>query len=154
MLKLADLLIRGAYPDGAILLQKGRDATLLGALDRTAQLLTERFGGVDPSGYRYSDLKITSFQDGLGTGIDFGSVPTDGGEATVNVSPSQFFQDADVATQWISHMGPILRMVTSFAEDGTPELEYDFPLGNVADPLDPHMSDMTPLWVEGQYRKM
>lgn len=154
LLKVADLVLRGEYPNSAALLQQGRDAALLGALDRTAALLVERFGSVDPSGYRFADMKISSFRDGLGKGLDFGEAPTDGGEATVNVSPSSFFDGDEVAQRWVSRFGPIIRMVTTFAGDGTPVLAYDFPLGNVADPASPHFGDMTTSWIEGTYRTM
>src|SRR6185436_13443291 len=116
--------------------------------------LTTRFGGVDPSLYRLSDMKVSVFSESFGSGVDYGSAPSDGGEATVDVSPSVFWKGAEVAPQWESRYGPIVRMVTSFADDGTPELEYDFPLGNVADPASPHSGDMLADWIGGTYRKM
>ena len=154
LLKVAAMALVGAYPDGGAILQQGTYTAVLGALDRTAKFLMDRFGSTDPSRFRFADMKVTSFRDGLGTGLDFGETPSDGGEATVNVSPSVFFEDEQIAPRWVSHYGPILRMVQTFSEAGVPELLYDFPLGNVADPQSPHFSDQTAGWRDGDHRVM
>src|SRR5262249_20267782 len=128
MLKIAPLALSGAYPKGDVILQGGGDLLLLKALDRTAQWLTARFGGVEPTRYKLADMHVTSFADAFGAGVDWGSFPTDGGETTVNVSPSTFYDGDQVAQQWISHFGPLVRLTGTFAEDGTPELSFNAPL--------------------------
>lgn len=154
ILKMGILVLRGDYPGGAALIPDGVDLTILRALSKTCDYLKERFGGVDPAGYKYSDVHVTLFDDALGTGVDRGTAITDGGEATVNVSPIQFYDGTKIAEKWQSRMGPIARMVTTFAADGTPELHYNFPLGNSEDPKSPHNKDMLDDWVDGKYRKM
>jgi penicillin amidase len=154
LLKIASMALRDAYPGAAAIVQQGPRAAVLGALDRTATLLIDRFGSVDPASYRFEDMKVTSLRDGLGTGLEFGETPSDGGEATVNVSPGTFFEGEEIAARWVSRYGPIFRMVQGFSEDGTPELRYNFPLGNVAEPDSPHFNDQTESWRDGEYRTM
>lgn len=154
MLKVSTLLMRGDYPDGSALLQSGRDAVLLDALQKTADFLTQRFGSVDPAGYTYGDLHVTKWYDALGAGLDFGENPSDGAESTVNVSPHSFYDGAKPGQRWPSHYGPILRLVADFDADGTPRLRYNFPLGNVCDPKSPHFDDMRDGWLNGKYHDM
>lgn len=154
MLKLAPLALGGAYPKGDGVLQGGRDLVVLRALDRTAKWLEARFGSVDPAGYQFGDVHVTSFADSFGRGIDSGTIPTNGGETTLNVSPSVFYDaDGAVAQQWQSQFGPLVRTTGTFAEDGTPELWFNAPLGNVADPNSPHASDWMADWRDGRYRR-
>src|SRR5262249_20132481 len=120
VLKIGLLVLRGDYPDGGKLLQDSVDITVLHALSKTADYLTQRFGGVDPSKYKYSDVHVTSFKDSLGAGVDYGSLPTDGGEANINVSASKFYDGGKIADMWTASQGPIARMVTTFTDDGTP----------------------------------
>ncbi len=154
MLKVATLLLRGDYPGGDALLQSGRDAVLLDALNKTADFLRQRFGSVDPAGYSYGDLHVTKWYDALGAGLDFGENPSDGGESTVNVSPHSFLDGSQPGQRWPSHYGPILRMVADFEADGTPHIRYNFPLGNVCDPHSPHFDDMRDGWLNGKYHDM
>jgi penicillin amidase len=155
MLKIGPLALSGAYANGDQLLQGGGDLILLRALDKAAGWLTERFGGVDPAGYKLSDMHVTSFDGAFGAGVDWGSIPTDGGETTINVSPSRFYDDGGViANQWVSHMGPLVRMTGTFADDGTPELYFNAPLGNVGQPQSPHSGDWMGDWQEGRYRRL
>jgi len=84
----------------------------------------------------------------------FGVYPTDDSEANINVSASKFYDGAKIADTWTASQGPIARMVTTFTDDGTPELYYNFPLGNIADPKSPHYKDMLDDWANGKYRKM
>jgi acyl-homoserine lactone acylase PvdQ len=154
MLKVAPLALGGAYPKGDAILQGGRDLTLLRALDRTAKWLETRFGGVDPALYQFGTVHVTSFADSFGKGIDWGTIPSSGGETTVNVSPSIFYDDdGAVAQEWRSHFGPLVRMTGTFGDDGTPELWFNAPLGNVADPKSAHASDWTSDWRDGRYRR-
>jgi penicillin G amidase len=155
MLKIADLLVRGEYPNGATAIPEGRDVVLLEALLQTADWLTARFGSVDPAGYALADVHFSSWESSLGTGMDVGTSASDGGEDTVNVSPSKFLaEDGSVADEWVSHWGPIFRTCFSFADDGMPEMWLDSPLGNIADPASAHFDDQTQAWLDGEHRKM
>ena len=49
LLKVAALALEGRYPNGDQVLQEGRDAIILAAVERTAGYLVERFGTVDPN---------------------------------------------------------------------------------------------------------
>ena len=156
ILKIASLTLQGAFADGDEVLQEGRDAVVLAALADTADYLTARFGTVDPSAYRLADVKVTDLWGATGKGLDRGTYPTQGGESTVNVSADASFFDEQggVHETWTSHWGSIFRHTATFADDGTPELYFNFPLGNVADPASPHFDDMQQNWLDGGYDKM
>jgi penicillin amidase len=153
--KFALQALRGDFPAASEVTQGGRDAILLSALERTAtEVLEPRFGGVDPELYGYGDLHVTSFADALGPGFDWGEVATDGGECTVNVSPHAWLDGAALAEKWSSGQGPILRLAVSFDADGRPRIEWNFPLGNVADPESVKTSGFTEDWTDGHYRTL
>jgi penicillin amidase len=155
LLKITALALNDQYPNGADVIQEGKNKLILMALDETAAFLTERFGGVDPSGYSYSDLRVSSMDHAYGRPFDLQEVPTDGGEDTVNVAQSKFLNpDGSLASQWVSHWGPIERQVMSFGDDGVPEAWANFPMGNVGDPASPHFDDELDAWVEGSYEKL
>lgn len=152
ILKAAALAMRGAYPDSeAIVGPEGRDAILLAALSDTAALLTDRFGGVDPSLYTWGDVHGTHFDNPFGGRLTYGFVPTDGGDDTVNVSGSRFIHGGGIAERFESGSGAIYRMIASFDEDGTPRAIAHFPIGNGGDPDSPHWDDQVEDWVEGVY---
>ena len=153
-LKFASLAIRGEYPLSDELIDDGRDKTILLALARAAEWLTAEFGGVDPSGYRWGDRHGTAFRNGFGGALDGGWHPTDGGEDSVNVSASVFFapeSTSEVRPRFESEDGPVFRVVTGFADDGTPEALTNFPRGNSADPKSPHFGDTLEDWIEDKY---
>jgi penicillin amidase len=154
LLKVTSLTLRGEYPGGAALLQKGRDRAVVEALDDTAKWLAQRFGSVDPAKYRYQDVHVSSMDDAYGRGIKLASVATDGGETTVNVSPTVFRQSGKVLDKWISHWGPIERQVMSFDADGRPKSFANFALGNVADKESAHFDGAMSDWIEGKYREL
>ncbi len=156
IIKIATMALRGEFPDGEVVLQEGRDALVVGALADTAALLTERFGGVDPAGYRLGDFRVTSFDAATGVGIDRGTFAAMGGESTVNVAAdaSFFALTGGVHDQSVSHWGPIFRHTATFDEAGTPQLYFNFPLGNVAEPDSPHYMDMHEAYLEGDYLRM
>jgi penicillin amidase len=151
VVKIPGLAITGAYPQSDALLEEGRDVIILTALRRTAQLLTTRFGGVDPAGYTWEQVHGTFFTSPLGQRLELGFVPTDGGEDTVNVSSSTFLDGPNVAERFESHDGAIFRVVTTFDGDGVPQAWANFPPGNSADPDSPHASDTLADWVDGNY---
>ena len=150
VLKIAILALSGAYPDGAKVVQGGNDLVVLRALDKTAAFLKERFGGVEPTKYTYSDMRVTDFDNAFGLGMPIGQVPTDGGEDTVNVAHGVFRKNLKIPEKWVSSYGPVERMTARFGDDGKPELWVNFPLGNVADPESAHWDDALEGWVEGQ----
>jgi len=154
LLKVGALALNNAYPDGDVVMQEGRDRIVLMALDTTAQWLTERFGSVDPAGYTYADMRVTTMDHAYGRGMDLYDLPTDGGESTVNVAQSKFRSDGVVNDKWASHWGPIERQVMTFEPDGTPQSYANFALGNVADPASAHFDDAMTDWVEGNYSKL
>jgi penicillin amidase len=154
MLKVAALALAGAYPDGDVVMQEGRDRLVLMALDATSAWLTTRFGGVDPAGYTFADVRVSSMNHAFGRGVDLGSYPTDGGESTVNVAQSKFRLDGEVLPQWVSQWGPIERQVISFDAAGQPESRANFALGNVADATSPHFDDALAGWIDGDYDKL
>jgi len=154
LLKIGMLAARGDYPNGDAVLQEGRERVILLALADTADFLLERFGEVAPSAYRYSDLRLSSMEHAYGRGIPLGKVPSDGGEATVNVAQSSFLEDGKPAKEWISHWGPIERQVFEFDADGTPRARYNTALGNSSDPKSPFHEHALQDWVDGNYRDM
>ena len=154
VLKVAALALSGQYPKGDEVLQEGRHRIVLEGLAQTVEFLAERFGGVEPSLYQWGDVHVSSFDKAFGLGVSLPSIPTDGGENTVNVAHSVFRRDFEVPKQWVSDYGPVERLVGRVGDGGTPELWVNFPLGNVADPASPHFDDMLEDWVEGRYRKL
>lgn len=156
MIKLAVMAVHGDYPMGDVVVQEGTDAVLLLALADVADLLLDRFGTVEPSAYRLSDVRFTDLDGAHGVGLDPGLVATDGGTSTIDVAAdSTFFDPAGgVLDEWVSPHGPIFRMTGRFADDGTPEIFFAFPLGNVADPNSPHSHDLHDAWIEGTYHAM
>lgn len=149
VLKVALLAIAGAYPDGDQVVQGGKDLVILRALDATAAFLVERFGGVEPTRYTYSDMRVTDLDNAYGLGMPLLQLPTDGGEDTVNVAHGVFRKDLKIPERWVSDYGPVERLAARFGDDGRPELWVNFPMGNVADPASPHFDDALDGWVEG-----
>ena len=155
VIKMPMLAVQGLYPRSDELLQDGRDATVLAALSRTAAFLRDRFGRVDPSGYQWSDMHGTFFNNPFGERLDLGFVPTAGGEDTVNVSSSRFLDsNGSPAERFDSGSGAIFRVVTAFDEDGTPRSYANFPPGNVEDPDAPGFSNTLQDWVDGTYTEL
>ncbi|MCA9655906.1 MAG: penicillin acylase family protein [Myxococcales bacterium] len=152
VVKIPVLAVTGDYPASDELLGSSRDVVLLETLSRVAEALTDRYGSVDPSGYAWGDMHGTDFSNPFGGDLDGGWWPTDGGEDTVNVSSSSFLDESgNPADRFDSHDGAIFRVVTTFADDGTPEAHCSFPPGNSADPSSPHFDDTRDAWIEDQY---
>ncbi|MEM6990870.1 MAG: penicillin acylase family protein [Myxococcota bacterium] len=155
IMKIAVNTMRGLFPEGDDVLQEGRNWIALAAMQDTAEYLTTQFGGVDPSGYTMSDVKFTFFNGTTGRGISRGKFPTAGSDDTINVAASHnfFAPGGGVDEELLSRHGSIFRHVTTFAEDGTPEMMFNMPLGNVAEPDSPHYMDFNDDWLNGGYRK-
>lgn len=155
IMKIAVNTMRGAFPMGDDILQEGRLWISLAALQDTADYLDAQFGSVDPSDFKMSDVKFTHFDGTTGRGLDRGKFPTAGSDDTVNVAASHnfFAPGGGVDEELLSRHGSIFRHVTTFAEDGTPELYFNMPLGNVGEPDSPHYMDLNDDWLGGGYRK-
>jgi len=152
VIKIPILAVLDQYPESAALLGASRNVVLLETLSRVADLLETRYGSVDPAGYAWGDVHGTDFTNPFGGDLYGGWWPSDGGEDTVNVSSSAFLDDGGgVAERFDSHDGAIFRVVTGFAEDGTPEAYCNFPPGNSADPQSPHFDDTRDAWLEDEY---
>jgi penicillin G amidase len=154
VIKMPMLAVTGQYPQSEALMQEGRDWLLLRALARTAQMLDARYGGVEPNRYTWGDMHGTRFANPFGGDLDIGWVATRGGEDTVDVSSSRFFDESGVAARFDSTSGAIFRVVTTFAEDGTPQAWANFPPGNSGEPGSVHFSDTLDDWVEGRYTRL
>ncbi len=135
------------------LLQEGKDVLLLTALSDAAAFLVERFGSVD-RGYTWADFHETGLPSQSLPELDGGSFPTDGGEGTVNVSESAFFEGGAPVDKHRSTSGAIYRMTATFDEDGRPRAFYTFAAGESGDPESPHFDDLTEDWVSGRYREL
>ena len=155
IVKIATMALRGDYQGGDAVLQEGRDWIMLAALADTADLLMTRYGTVDPTAYRLSDMRFSNLDGATGTGIDRGLHATDGCMSSPNVvADATFFDEAGgVVEQSTSPHGPIFRITGEVADD-TPVFHFSFPLGNVADPDSPHFEDILPDWLEGRSRTM
>lgn len=152
IIKIPALALLGEYESDG-LLQASPEWITLEGLRMTAEWLNTRFGGVEPSNYTWGDMHGTNFENPYGGELDGGWVPTNGGEDTINVSSSNFYGDTNgnAAERFDSHDGAIFRVVTTFAEDGTPEATLNFPRGNAGDPSSPHWADTLEDWTNGVY---
>lgn len=152
VIKFPLLAVQGVYPNSDDLLGASRNQVLLETLSRVAGHLEDRYGSVDPAGYSWGDMHGTRFANSFGGELDGGWWPSDGGEDTVNVSVSGFLDDSGaVAERFDSTDGALFRVVTTFAEDGTPQALCNFPPGNSADPTSPHFQDTLEDWLEDEY---
>lgn len=151
VVKVAALAIQGEFPTGDEVLQQGRDVILLQAAAETAAWLKDRYGSVDPAGYAFADMKVTSFDEAFGMGMPVFQKPTDGGEDTLCVSTNIAF-DAN-ADRWASNYVPVERTVGTFAADGTPEVYVNYPVGNAADPASFDTQRANEDYIEGRYHK-
>jgi penicillin amidase len=156
VMKVALQTLAGLEPATEPLLDgEGPHGLLLGALEETATWLTARFGGVEPSRYRFDAVRFSDFDNAFGLGMPVLQVPTDGGEDTVNVAHARFREDGRPLYDWPSDYGPVERMIAHFpTADGPPRIHFNFPLGNVAEPDGPHFDDLLPDWTEGRVREM
>ncbi|MBK7823742.1 penicillin acylase family protein [Nannocystis sp.] len=154
-LKLTSLAVTGAFPDGDGVMKEGRDVLVMSALSDTAGWLGGEFGSVNPAMYSWGERHGTGFRNGFGGELDGGWVATHGGEDTVNVSSTVFYEPntTTVNKQFESHDGPVFRVVTRFLDDGTPEAYMNFPRGNSGEPTSPHFADTVEDWRNGVYTK-
>ncbi len=155
VIKWAVLALRGEYPRAdEVVGPLGVHATLLRALDTTASLLTDRYGGVDETLYRWGDHHGSSFPALWGERLATPWMPTDGGVGTVNVSSANFLHGGTAAERLESTDGPLYRMVAGFGEDGVPQARVTVARGSSGDPDSPYFGNTTTDWIEGNYRPL
>jgi len=151
VLKIAQQIARGDFPDASRFLVGGRDAVLLRAARRTADWLVERFGSVAATPM-YGTMKVTKFDGAFGFDMPVFAVPTDGGEDTVQVSQQISFDEA--APRWTTSYVSVERSLFSFGDDGVVDLWASYPVGNVADPASAETTAANDDYVNGRYRKL
>lgn len=159
LLKFMVNAIKGRHPMADMLLQGGRDRLVMLALRDTKEWLTARFGGVESTRYRWSDLHRTRFRTLFEPAGAFATdeVQTEGSVGTVNVSQGPFIESGASRAARMFHVstaGAAYRMVATFASDGTPEARINFVRGNSGDPTSPHWGDQVASWVAGTYRPL
>lgn len=140
----------------AVIGDDGRDVLALQAMVKTANWLEAQFGGIDAANYTWADRHGTRFDNQLDR-VDQGWVPTRGGDHTVDVSDSPFFEAGSatkIAERWDSTSGPVFRFVTTFDDEGTPVAVVNYPPGNQEDPDAPNFSNTLQDWVDGVYAPM
>ncbi len=155
LVKMAVLpILEGSGPAAdAVLDGEDPDAALLASLAQVADWLQERFGTVDPSGYRWGDVHGYRFDGPFpGSRLDVGFVSADGGIETVTPAElSSFFDGSGVAERFEALKGALFRMVVGFDADGVPQAQVSWIVGNSAGPDDAHFRDRLEDWIEGQY---
>ncbi len=156
MLKVSAMTLNRRYAQADRYMQEGRDALALRALDETRAWLVTRFGGAEPSRYRWRDFHRTLLRpmfDPAGP-FDAGSSQTEGSIGTVNVSQGPVLDGAAPRMFHESRAGAVYRMVVSFGDDGAPSAVVSFPIGNSGVPGDRHWLDTQDDWVNGRYRPL
>ena len=159
LLKFMLNALKGRHPMADAFLQGGRDRLVMLALRDTRDWLMTRFGGVDPSRYRWSDFHRTRFRTQFEPAGVFETTPieSDGSTGTVNVSSGPFFTTGMARVPRMHHEssgGAVYRMVAGFAADGTPEARINFVRGNSGDPTSPRWGDQVAPWAAGTYRPL
>lgn len=152
MMKIADNVLRGQYPDGDSVLQAGLHGTMLAAVAETASFLAGEFGEISEDAFEYADRKVVTFDNALGYGMELFAHPVPGGEDTVMVSENISF--VETADQWSSSWVSAQRTVIDFAQDGTPRAYAVFPLASDDRPESEAAEQLMTDYIEGNYAKI
>ena len=152
-IRVTAMVVADVYPEGERLAQQGVDRAILEALSMTRDWLTERFGGVDPSLYAYRDAALIRLRHPIGGELDLGTFAIDGAEDTVANFPGIVVNDGGDES-FEGSFGPVMRIVSSFAEDGTPESVINLAPGNSGNPSSAHFDDLLDDFVEGRHRPL
>src|SRR5262249_45952496 len=121
VLKLLANVLEHKFPAADTFLQGGQDVLVMQALADTKAWLTTRFGGTDPSMYTWGAVHGARFDNPYGHMLDGGFTPTPGGDDTVSVAQSEFYDpSSSVSARFDATEGPVYRGVTRFDADGTP----------------------------------
>ncbi|HSO00203.1 MAG TPA: penicillin acylase family protein, partial [Candidatus Nanopelagicales bacterium] len=116
------------------------NALLLASLDDTSAWLVARFGSIDAA-FTWGDVHLAEFPTEYGGELTVEPFSIDGGDETVNVAPSPFFQGGEVRGHFGTTQASLYRMVLGFADDGTPEAGVNFARGTREDPQGPYFND-------------
>lgn len=156
MLKLSALTVNRRFPEADRYMQGGRDALVLRALADTRDWLVARFGGAEPSRYRWEMFHRTRFLPPFEPAgpFDAGASATHGSTATVNVSDAVFLTEGGARMTHESRAGAAYRMVISFNDDGSPTATMNFPMGNSGVPGSVNWMNTHDDWVNNRYRAM
>lgn len=154
VLKMTSFVVRGRVADAAAYFDEGRSATIAGALDDTARWLSARFGGLEPSRYRWGAIHGALFRSVHGPALETEWAPTDGADGTVDVAKARFFDGERVRERFDVSGGPVYRMVARFRPDGTPEAFFQMPRGVSGQPESTHYDDLHADWLAGRYRRL
>ena len=156
ILKLSALTLTRRFPQADRYLQGGRDLLALRALAETRDWLAARFGGAEPSRYRWADYHRTRIDAMFSPAGPFeaGTAPTAGAIGTVNVSQAQFFDGRAPRMYHEARSGAVYRMVISFGEDGAPTAVVNFPRGNSGVPGSPYFDNTHADWLAGRYQPL
>jgi penicillin amidase len=154
LLKLTSLCVRDAIPQSDVFWDGTRSETTALALEETAHWLMARFGGTETSRYTWADFHGSRFRSVYGAAFDNDWIPTDGGDGTVNVASSRFFDGETPYERIDVGGGAVYRMVARFRDDGTPEAYFQMPRGVSGVPGDPFYENLHEDWVEHRYRRL
>ena len=116
-----------------VFLDGPRDVALVGAL---ADAVTELSARGAPT---WGELHHGLFRRPDGTNVP---LPVPGDDSTLNVSQCHFWREGTLQPVCETTAGAVYRMITGFADDGTPETTFNVPMGNDRD---------TRAWLEGIY---
>lgn len=146
-------VLAARFADAPVFAPDGPSVLLLDALSDTSAWITTRFGSLDAT-FKWGDVHGALFETDFGGAWEIPSTPVGGGADTINVSPAPFFDGDAPAQASLSTEMSLYRMVTGFADDGTPEATLNFARGTSADPESPHFDDQDEAWTKVQYQKL
>ena len=151
LMKWALITVTERFESSAVLMQEGKSAILLAALDDAAGFASQRFGTDDPHQLRWSDVHATHLRLVWPRDEEGPIVATDGADGTINVSAAPFLIEGAPVERHLSSSGSVYRMVVDFDDAGRPRATGNFPPGNVADPASPFHMNTLEDWKEGRY---
>ncbi len=132
----------------------GRDAFLLRSLRAATGWIRQRFGSLDVSTFKLSDVHAAQFDNRYGKRFDGGLTAVHGSADTVNVSAAAFFENGVPRSMFVSGDGALYRMVVGFGADGVPEATINFARGTSEDPDSSHFADQQESWADVTYQKL
>jgi len=146
-------LLSGRINDVTYFAPQGTPLLLVGALDDASAWLKEQFGSPDAA-FKLRDVHGASFQAEYAGSWTVTPISVSGGADTINVSPAAFFDGNKARSSFESTEMSLYRMVTGFADDGTPEATLNFARGNSAEPDSAHFDDQDQPWADVVYQKL
>jgi penicillin amidase len=155
VMKFLSNVLRGRAPGSASFFAgEARQVSIARALEETATYLMTQFGSTT-TGYTWGMIHGTRFPSIHGTRLDGNWVATDGGEGTVDVSSTGFFDSSgDPNVRLESGGGAVYRMVAGFRADDRPEAFFNMARGVSGEPTTSHWDDLHLDWIETTYRPL